>query len=237
MADDFDGDGPLRPEVGFHQIFRALFPCGSVTGAPKVRAMQLLAELEEEPRGIYTGAIGFFSQKQTVFNVAIRTLELEDGQGKMGIGSGIVIDSVAADEFSECRLKAAFLSRPSDSFAQQFSLVETLLWQDGYPLIELHLDRARGFSALLRIRIRSRRHKTSAPGPRRGDPRQEAAKSEAAAGPRRSCCTWNTKFCRKAHQRRKYVRVSLRSEPTRMTRCSFTKLRTGPSMGMPLKRR
>ncbi len=67
----------LRPEAGFHDIFRALFPCGSVTGAPKVRAMQLIAELEDAPRGVYTGAIGFFSPRQTVFNVAIRTLELD----------------------------------------------------------------------------------------------------------------------------------------------------------------
>ena len=133
--------GELRPEVGFHQIFRALFPCGSVTGAPKVRAMQLLAELEDEPRGIYTGAIGFFSRERTVFNVAIRTLELEGGQGRMGVGSGIVIDSDAAEEFRECELKAAFLSRPSELFPGQFSLIETMLWKGGYPLIELHLDR------------------------------------------------------------------------------------------------
>ena len=66
---------------GFYEIFRALFPSGSVTGAPKVRAMQLLAELEDAPRGVYTGAIGFFSPQQTVFNVAIRTLELESGAG------------------------------------------------------------------------------------------------------------------------------------------------------------
>ena len=71
----------LRPDVSFHEIFRALFPSGSVTGAPKVRAMQLLAELEDAPRGVYTGAIGFFSPQQTVFNVAIRTLELEGGSG------------------------------------------------------------------------------------------------------------------------------------------------------------
>ena len=133
--------GELRPEVGFRQIFRALFPCGSVTGAPKVRAMQLLAELEEEPRGIYTGAIGFFSRERTFFNVAIRTVELEGGQGRMGVGSGIVIDSDAAEEFRECRLKAAFLSGSSGFFPQDFSLVATMLWQDGFPLIELHLDR------------------------------------------------------------------------------------------------
>jgi para-aminobenzoate synthetase/4-amino-4-deoxychorismate lyase len=133
--------GELRSDVGFQQIFRALFPCGSVTGAPKVRAMQLVASIEDEPRGVYTGAIGFFSQHRTVFNVAIRTLELDGEQGKMGVGSGIVIDSDAEDEFRECLLKAEFLTRPADRFPEQFSLVETLLWQNGYPLIDLHLDR------------------------------------------------------------------------------------------------
>jgi para-aminobenzoate synthetase/4-amino-4-deoxychorismate lyase len=133
--------GELRPDVGFQQIFRALFPCGSVTGAPKVRAMQLVAKIEEQSRGVYTGAIGFFSPQRTVFNVAIRTLELDGEQGKMGVGSGIVIDSDAAEEFRECLLKAEFLTRPADRFPEQFSLVETLLWQSGYPLIELHLDR------------------------------------------------------------------------------------------------
>jgi len=137
--------GEVRPEVGFEQIFRALFPCGSITGAPKVRAMQLLAELEDGPRGVYTGAIGFFSRQQTVFNVAIRTLEL-DGRsgeqvGKMGVGSGIVIDSVAAEEFRECVLKTAFLTGSAECLPDSFSLVETLLWKGGYPLLELHLDR------------------------------------------------------------------------------------------------
>ncbi len=136
--------GTLRPEVGFHEIFRALFPCGSVTGAPKVHAMQLLAEIEDGPRGIYTGAIGFFSKRQTIFNVAIRTLELERDTGehgsknaRMGIGSGIVIDSQPASEYRECQLKAEFLTRT----VEPFSLIETLLWQGEYPLIELHLDR------------------------------------------------------------------------------------------------
>ncbi len=129
--------GELRREVGFEQIFRALFPCGSVTGAPKVRAMQLLAKIEDEPRGVYTGAIGFFSRRQTVFNVAIRTLELDGENTKMGVGSGIVIDSNAAEEYRECQLKAEFLTRAEEPF----SLIETLLWQGAYPLIELHLDR------------------------------------------------------------------------------------------------
>jgi para-aminobenzoate synthetase/4-amino-4-deoxychorismate lyase len=129
--------GELRPEVGFHQIFRALFPCGSITGAPKVRAMQLLAKIEDQPRGVYTGAIGYFSRERTVFNVAIRTLDMDGRRGVMGVGSGIVIDSDAAGEFRECQLKAEFLTRPTESF----SLIETLLWRDGYPLLELHLDR------------------------------------------------------------------------------------------------
>jgi para-aminobenzoate synthetase/4-amino-4-deoxychorismate lyase len=134
-------NGELRPEVDFQQIFRALFPCGSITGAPKVRAMQLLATIEEQPRGVYTGAIGFFSREQTVFSVAIRTLELDGGDGKMGVGSGIVIDSDGAGEFRECLLKAEFLTRSAQSLPQCFSLVETMLWKDGFPLIELHLDR------------------------------------------------------------------------------------------------
>jgi para-aminobenzoate synthetase/4-amino-4-deoxychorismate lyase len=131
----------LRPEAGFHEIFRALFPSGSVTGAPKVRAMQLLAGLEDNPRGVYTGAIGFFSPRQTIFNVAIRTLELEGGRGTMGAGSGIVIDSDAAEEFRECLLKAEFLTRSADRRPERFSLIETMLWDGAYPFIELHLDR------------------------------------------------------------------------------------------------
>jgi para-aminobenzoate synthetase / 4-amino-4-deoxychorismate lyase len=129
--------GELRPEIGYEQIFRALFPCGSITGAPKIRAMQLLAQIENHPRGIYTGAIGFFSQEQTVFNVAIRTLVLEDGETTMGVGSGIVIDSEPKAEFRECRLKAEFLIRTDEPF----SLIETMLWNGSYPLIDLHLDR------------------------------------------------------------------------------------------------
>jgi para-aminobenzoate synthetase/4-amino-4-deoxychorismate lyase len=133
--------GDLRQEVRFYEIFRALFPCGSITGAPKVRAMQLLAGLEEQPRGVYTGAIGYFSQERTVFNVAIRTLELDGDQGTIGVGSGIVIDSNAKEEFSECVLKAEFLTGSASRFPERFSLLETMLWDSGFPLIELHLDR------------------------------------------------------------------------------------------------
>jgi len=133
----------LREDAGYEAIFRALFPCGSITGAPKVRAMQLIGQMEDEPRGVYTGAIGFFSPRQTVFNVAIRTLELEGGRSTMGVGSGIVIDSDAAAEYRECLLKAEFLTgtSPSAVAGEDFSLIETLRWEGGFPLLALHLDR------------------------------------------------------------------------------------------------
>jgi para-aminobenzoate synthetase/4-amino-4-deoxychorismate lyase len=137
--------GELRPEAGFQEIFRALFPCGSITGAPKIRAVQLISQLEQQPRGVYTGAIGFFSREETVFNVAIRTLVLDGERGAMGVGSGIVIDSKPADEWRECLLKAEFLTQaattPAHPAPDSFSLVETLIWRGEYPLIELHLDR------------------------------------------------------------------------------------------------
>ena len=129
--------GELRPETQHHDIFRALFPCGSVTGAPKIRAMQLIAQIEAGPRRVYTGAIGFCSQEQSVFNVAIRTLALQAGLATMGVGSGIVIDSDPAAEFRECRLKAEFLSCSTEPF----SLIETMLWDNGFPLLQLHLKR------------------------------------------------------------------------------------------------
>jgi para-aminobenzoate synthetase/4-amino-4-deoxychorismate lyase len=116
--------------------------------------MQLIAELEGSPRGVYTGAIGFFSPRQTVFNVAIRTLELDGACGTMGVGSGVVIDSDPAQEFRECLLKAEFLTGPAHrattpiaenvrivSQPDKFFLIETMLWDDGYTLLELHLDR------------------------------------------------------------------------------------------------
>jgi para-aminobenzoate synthetase/4-amino-4-deoxychorismate lyase len=139
--------GDLRRDARFSDIFRALFPCGSITGAPKVRAMQLLAQLEEQPRGVYTGAIGFFSPQQTVFSVAIRTLEMHGSRGSMGVGSGIVIDSVAAEEYAECQLKAQFLRdeeyalNANSPVSEKFFLIETMLWDSGIPLLGLHLER------------------------------------------------------------------------------------------------
>jgi len=106
-------EGRLQSGTRASEVMRAMFPCGSVTGAPKRRAMSVIGELEPNPRGVYCGAIGFAGPDDTaVFNVAIRTAVLRDGQGTMGIGSGIVWDSEASAEYEECRLKARFLTDP-----------------------------------------------------------------------------------------------------------------------------
>jgi para-aminobenzoate synthetase/4-amino-4-deoxychorismate lyase len=134
--------GRLQPEISLARLFQALFPCGSVTGAPKIRTMEIIRELEDENREVYTGAIGFLGPNgEGVFNVPIRTVVLEGARGEMGIGSGIVYDSSAEAEWEECRLKARFLEAP----AEEFQLIETLLWQPGqdFYLLELHLERLR----------------------------------------------------------------------------------------------
>lgn len=100
----------LRPGVTAGGVLRALFPCGSVTGAPKLRAMQLIHELEAGPRGVYCGAIGYAGHGRAAFNVPIRTVVLEGGAGTLGVGSGVVWDSDAASEYAECLLKARFLT-------------------------------------------------------------------------------------------------------------------------------
>ncbi len=136
------------PGVPIDPILRALFPCGSVTGAPKIRAMQIIGELESEPRGLYTGALGWLAPEGDFrLNVAIRTLELHpDGRGKMGIGSGIVSDSDAAAEWRECLMKAAFLTELDPGFR----LIETLRRTEGhYPRLHAHLNRLASSAAWL----------------------------------------------------------------------------------------
>jgi para-aminobenzoate synthetase/4-amino-4-deoxychorismate lyase len=138
--------GTLRPGLHGYDIFAALFPCGSVTGAPKVRAMEIIRELEGAPRGVYTGAIGLFSPGgEIMFNVAIRTIVLEGGRGEMGVGSGIVIDSVAKDEYQECLLKAEFLTHG----APRIQLIESLLWDGEYPFLPFHQQRLEASAASL----------------------------------------------------------------------------------------
>jgi para-aminobenzoate synthetase component 1 len=100
----------LLPGITVTDIFAALFPCGSITGAPKMRAMEILHELEDGPRDAYCGAIGFIAPDGRMrFNVAIRTISLFDtGEAVFNAGGGIVFDSKAADEYAECLLKARF---------------------------------------------------------------------------------------------------------------------------------
>ena len=100
----------LRPDVGITGIFEALFPCGSITGAPKMRAMEILHDLETGPRDAYCGSIGFIAPDGTMrFNVAIRTISLfPDGEAIFNVGGGIVFDSTAEAEYEECLLKARF---------------------------------------------------------------------------------------------------------------------------------
>lgn len=102
--------GKVDSNIPVQDIFRALFPSGSVTGAPKIRAMQVIKEIEKEERRIYTGAIGYITpQRDMIFNVPIRTLLIKNGRGEVGIGGGIVWDSTPQAEFDECMLKARFL--------------------------------------------------------------------------------------------------------------------------------
>ncbi|MBI1213397.1 MAG: aminodeoxychorismate synthase component I [Alphaproteobacteria bacterium] len=129
----------MRDDVRLRDAMKALFPCGSVTGAPKIRAMEIIRELEQEPRGVYCGAVGVVDGKRAAFNVAIRTLAVRDGAAEMGIGGGIVWDSDAASEYQECLLKARFLTAPP----ADFQLIETMRWtpQQGFFLFKRHLAR------------------------------------------------------------------------------------------------
>jgi para-aminobenzoate synthetase/4-amino-4-deoxychorismate lyase len=127
-------------EVSLHNFFKAIFPCGSITGAPKIRTMEIIDELEGGRRGVYTGAIGYMAPSgEAVFNVPIRTVVLDGSKGEMGIGSGIVHDSEPEQEWQECLLKGRFLTHPRKSF----SLIETILWlpQNGFWLLDEHLHR------------------------------------------------------------------------------------------------
>uniref|UniRef100_UPI00405692A8 aminodeoxychorismate synthase component I n=1 Tax=Candidatus Electronema sp. TaxID=2698783 RepID=UPI00405692A8 len=138
MTSTIDGI-PAGAAPSFRQMIEALFPCGSVTGAPKIRTMEIIRELERQRRGVYCGAIGFTSRTESCFNVPIRTVELAHGRGRMGIGSGIVADSKAEEEWAECLLKGNFLTKNEPDF----QLIETLLWQpgSGFFLLNYHLER------------------------------------------------------------------------------------------------
>lgn len=153
----------LSPGKGAMDLVRALFPCGSITGAPKIRAMELLAEVERDARGPYCGAIGRIDAPDetgganAAFNVAIRTLRLtpiENGHGSavLGIGSAIVADSEALAERRECEVKAGFLRRAAPGLtAPQCDLIETMRFEpdSGIALLEGHLARMKASAAAL----------------------------------------------------------------------------------------
>jgi para-aminobenzoate synthetase / 4-amino-4-deoxychorismate lyase len=132
-------EGRVRDDCTPESVIRALFPSGSVTGAPKIRAMELIAELETTGRGVYTGSIGYFAPQQAQFNVAIRTAVLRGNEGLLGVGGGITYDSFPAEEWNESQSKAAFLTQQ----APDFKIIETMRWDGEYSLLEDHLERMR----------------------------------------------------------------------------------------------
>ncbi|MCX7705216.1 MAG: chorismate-binding protein, partial [bacterium] len=134
--------GELRQNIKLVDIFKALFPSSSITGAPKIRTMQIINELEKSPRKLYTGTIGIVKpDNSSVFNVAIRTIIINGKSGEMGTGGGIVYDSKPEKEYDECLLKAAFLA----SACKKMQLIETIRWSsnEGFYLLDLHLERLR----------------------------------------------------------------------------------------------
>ena len=148
----------LRDGQGAPDLVRALFPCGSITGAPKIRAMELIDAVERDPRGPYCGAIGRIDANgDAAFNVAIRTLrltEIENGRGKavLGVGGAIVADSDARTEWREALLKGAFARASGpDLAAPSFDLIETMRFtpEDGIALLESHLSRMKASAAEL----------------------------------------------------------------------------------------
>jgi len=134
-------ESTLRDGISLVDLMGTLFPCGSITGAPKIRTMQIIRELERFPRGAYTGAIGLLKPGgDCVFNVAIRTvvIDTETGVATFGVGGGVTIDSTAEREYEECLVKSRFLhSQPVE-----FQLFESILLEDGeYFLLEDHVAR------------------------------------------------------------------------------------------------
>ena len=136
-----DISGTLEPHLSASEIFQALFPSGSITGAPKRRTMEIIQETEKAARGVYTGSIGYFGpQGQANFNVAIRTLLVKNDTFLLGVGGGITADSTVHAEYEECKLKATFLT----SQRPEFYLFETMRSVGSkIPRLEEHLRRMR----------------------------------------------------------------------------------------------
>ncbi|WP_019654901.1 aminodeoxychorismate synthase component I [Variovorax atrisoli] len=127
-----DVEARVREGTTLADVFAALFPCGSITGAPKVSAMRMIRDLEPGPRGVYCGAVGVVRPGgHATFNVPIRTVTLRDGKARCGIGSGITADALADAEWEEWRHKRAFLDRAGRAATPSFDLLETLALADG----------------------------------------------------------------------------------------------------------
>ena len=137
-------------------VLAAIFPCGSITGAPKIRAMEIIDEVENGPRGPYTGSIGRIDaagetgMRNAAFNVAIRTLHLHDGdmRATIGLGGGIVADSRVGEEWDECLTKGRFVADP-----RSFDLIETMRFdpEGGIHLLDRHIERVRASAATFDI--------------------------------------------------------------------------------------
>ncbi len=204
--------GRLRPDVGYAELFRALFPSGSITGAPKIRAMQHIARLESTPRGVYCGTIGYAAPDgRAVFNVAIRTLGISGSKGHMGVGSGIVWDSDPKAEYEECLLKGTFLQRAAEPFA----LIETMRCQHGrIPLLEAHLERLRRSAAHLGFTLNER------------SLRNQLAETLQTLAPDR---TWWVRLLLKATGQITLTSTALEPEPRRPWRLCVVDRRIDPS--------
>lgn len=141
--------GEIKDEYDVVDVISALFPCGSITGAPKIRAMEIIQELEQDSRGAYTGSIGWMAPDGSAeFNVAIRTIALDGEQGHVGLGAAVVSDSTADGEWEECLTKGAFIS----STTQQFDLIETMgvASAEGIARLDLHLQRLERSASVFR---------------------------------------------------------------------------------------
>jgi para-aminobenzoate synthetase / 4-amino-4-deoxychorismate lyase len=142
--------GKLRDGLSLLEILQAAFPCGSVTGAPKKRTMEIIRALERAPRNLYCGSIACFEPNGDFqMNVVIRTLEIDSaGQCEMGMGSGVTIDSNAELEWQECVAKAGFIT----GLPAPVGLIETMRYENGHvALLTAHLDRMQSSAAALRI--------------------------------------------------------------------------------------